>query len=164
MVITDVRLVVVGFSDDDTSRDEPLWEVDQSVVAQVERKKFSKGERNFRITFTDGSWCRFHSYSESAVNRILRHLSSTFLPLDQLTPAQQNAISIYLAECSSSEQESGGSGSVYPYGIVTRRPSGNLLFEAWSDPAHSVNGLDGCTMHLISPEGGPPNLQPGDLD
>ena len=38
-------------------------------------------------------------------------------------------------------------GTVYPHGIATRRPSGNLLFEAWSESAEPVNGIAGgpCT-------------------
>jgi hypothetical protein len=164
LIITDVRLVVVGFPDADTSCDEPLWEADRSVVAQVERKNFSKGRRNFTITFTDGSWGRFHTDIENALDRILRHLSSTLLPADQLTPPQRNAIETYLAERAESNRKSGGPGRVNPYGIVTRRPSGNLLFETWSEPADPVNGIAGYTVHLISPEGGRPKIQPGDLD
>ncbi|WBB64202.1 hypothetical protein O7599_17555 [Streptomyces sp. WMMC500] len=160
-IVTDVRLVVVGFPDDDTSRDELLWEADRSVIAQVERKKFSTGQRNFTIAFTDGSWCRLHSYDDDAVNSFLRHLSSDFLPLDQLTPAQRNAIDAYLEMRAGSNRGSG-----YPYRIVTRRPSGNILFEAWSEPADPIGGncSDGYTMHLIGPEGEHPTLQPGDLD
>ncbi|WP_225797815.1 hypothetical protein [Streptomyces aculeolatus] len=157
LIVTDARLVLVGFPDDDTSRDEALWDVGRSSIARAERRKFSKGHRDFTITFTDGSWCRLHSYNENAVNRILRHASSTFVPSDQLTPPQRNAIDTYVAERAQS-------GAVYPHGIVTRRPSGNLLFEGWSESAEPVNGIAGGTMHLMSPEGGQPTLQPGDLD
>ena len=157
LIVTDARLVLVGFPGDDTSRDEPLWDVGRSSIVRAERRKFSKGHRDFTITFTDGSWCRLHSYNENAVNRILRHASSTFVPSEQLTPPQRNAIDTYLAERAQS-------GAVYPHGIVTRRPSGNLLFEGWSESADPVNGIAGGTMHLMSPEGGQPTLQPGDFD
>ncbi|MER7932351.1 MULTISPECIES: hypothetical protein [unclassified Streptomyces] len=36
-------------------------EVELSAVAGVERCPFSVGGRDFRITFTDGSWCRLTS-------------------------------------------------------------------------------------------------------
>ncbi|WP_052770377.1 hypothetical protein [Streptomyces sp. CNQ-509] len=164
LIITDVRLVVVGFPDDDPSRDESLCEMDRPFIARAERKKFSQGHRNITITFTDDSWCRLHSYSENALGRILRHLSSTLVPLDQLTSPQRNAIHAYLAARAESDRKSGGSGRLNPYGIVTRRPSGNLLFETWSEPAEPVNGIAGYGIHLMSPEGGHPTLQPGDLD
>lgn len=166
LIITDLRLVVVGFPDDDTSRDQLLWEADRSVIDQAERKKFSHSQQNFTITFTDTSWCRLTSYHTDSVTRFVRHLDSSLsiLPPDQLTPPQRNAIDAYLGMLAHSPRSSDSGFSAFRYGIVTRRPSGNLLFEAWSESAHPVYGTSGHTSRLIDPKGGHPKLQPRDLD
>ncbi|MFD4599088.1 hypothetical protein ACFWPQ_13765 [Streptomyces sp. NPDC058464] len=62
LVLTDRRLLVLGgLRDPREPWEEVLWETDLSTVATVERRPFSVGERDFRITFTDGSWCRLTS-------------------------------------------------------------------------------------------------------
>ncbi|MFF7469267.1 hypothetical protein [Streptomyces sp. NPDC008092] len=62
LVLTDRRLLVLGgLQDPRAPWEEVLWETDLSAVATVERRPFSVGGRDFRITFTDGSWCRLTS-------------------------------------------------------------------------------------------------------
>ncbi|MEU1110973.1 hypothetical protein [Streptomyces sp. NPDC005866] len=62
LVLTDHRLLVLGgLRDPRDPREEVLWETDLSTVAAVEPRPFSAGKRDFRITFTDGSWCRLTS-------------------------------------------------------------------------------------------------------
>ncbi|MEO3766322.1 hypothetical protein [Streptomyces sp. B8F3] len=162
LIITDVRLVVVGFPDDDTSRDERLWEADRSVIAQVEQKRFSEGQRDFVITFTDGSWCRLHSYDQSCVYGLILHIGipSEFIPPDQLTPRQCQGIEDFLEKVAPSE----GGSATYPYRVVTRLPSGNFLFEAWSEPAHPVYGTRRRRTQVFGPEGEPAKFRRDDFD
>ncbi|WP_407560213.1 hypothetical protein [Streptomyces sp. 184] len=166
IIVTDVRLVVVGFPDDDPSRDELLWEADRSVVAQVARKKFSEGKRDFTITFTDGSWCRLHSYDSDCVNRLILHtgVPSEFVPMDRLTPGERQAVDDFLAKVAPAEGDSGVAGSAYPYRTVTRMPSGNLYFETWSEIVDPVKGISAGPGSWFGPDGEPGKLKPGDTD
>ncbi|MGW4911332.1 hypothetical protein [Streptomyces sp. NPDC004270] len=62
LALTDRRLLVLGgLKDPRQPWEEVLWDTDLSTVAAVERRPFSAGKRDFRITFTDGSWCRLTS-------------------------------------------------------------------------------------------------------
>ncbi|MEV5955611.1 hypothetical protein AB0M11_17875 [Streptomyces sp. NPDC051987] len=72
LVLTDRRLLVLGgLQDPRDPWEEVLWETDLSTVATVERRPFSVGGRDFRITFTDDSWCRLTSLEgESLVSRL----------------------------------------------------------------------------------------------
>ncbi|MGW1619861.1 hypothetical protein [Streptomyces sp. NPDC002172] len=72
LVLTDRRLLVLGgLQDPREPWEEVLWETDLSTVATVERRPFSVGGRDFRITFTDGSWCRLTSLAgEPLVGRL----------------------------------------------------------------------------------------------
>ncbi|MFF3987410.1 hypothetical protein ACFY0B_22770 [Streptomyces sp. NPDC001797] len=72
LVLTDRRLLVLGgLQDPRDPWEEILWETDLSMVATVERRPFSVGGRDFRITFTDGSWCRLTSLEgESLVGHL----------------------------------------------------------------------------------------------
>ncbi|MEV7384840.1 hypothetical protein [Streptomyces sp. NPDC091215] len=74
LVLTDRRLLVLGgLKDPRNPWEEVLWETDRSTVAAIERRPFSVGQRNFRITFTDGSWCRLTSLEGEA---LLGHLTA----------------------------------------------------------------------------------------
>ncbi|MEV7977459.1 hypothetical protein [Streptomyces sp. NPDC086519] len=74
LVLTDRRLLVLGgLRDPRDPWEEVLWETDLSTVATVERRPFSVGERDFRITFTDGSWCRLASLEGEP---LVRHLTA----------------------------------------------------------------------------------------
>ncbi|MEW2300599.1 hypothetical protein AB0958_11580 [Streptomyces sp. NPDC006655] len=72
LVLTDRRLLVLGgLQDPREPWEEVLWETDLSTLAVVERRPFSIGGRDFRITFTDGSWCRLTSLEgEPLVSRL----------------------------------------------------------------------------------------------
>ncbi|MFE2063192.1 hypothetical protein ACFXDH_12425 [Streptomyces sp. NPDC059467] len=68
LVVTDRRLLVLGgLQDPREPWEEILWETDLGTVATVERRPFSVGKRDFRITFTDGSWCRLTSLEGEAL-------------------------------------------------------------------------------------------------
>ncbi|MEW1777991.1 hypothetical protein [Streptomyces sp. NPDC086777] len=68
LVLTDRRLLVLGgLQDPRNPWEEILWETGLSTVATVERRPFSVGGRDFRITFTDGSWCRLTSFEGEAL-------------------------------------------------------------------------------------------------
>ncbi|MEU3518755.1 hypothetical protein ABZ770_26330 [Streptomyces sp. NPDC006654] len=74
LVLTDRRLLVLGgLKDPRDPWEEVLWETDLSTVATVERRPFSIAGRDFRITFTDGSWCRLTSLEGEP---LLRHLTA----------------------------------------------------------------------------------------
>lgn len=165
LILTDVRLVVVGFPDDDTSRDELLWEVDRLALAQVQQKRFSEGRLDFTITFTDGSWCRLHSYEQNCVFRLILHtgIPSEFIPPDQLTPRQRQAIDGFLEKCEPAKGDS-PAGAACPYHVVTRLPSGNLNFEACSEIAHPVYGTRRRRSHVFGPQGEPVKYDPADFD
>ncbi|NNN35416.1 hypothetical protein HLK59_34615, partial [Streptomyces sp. S3(2020)] len=73
-VLTDRRLLVLGALDDPRDPwEEVLWEVELSAVATVERRKYSTERRDFRIVFTDGSWCRLTSRDGE---RLLSHFAT----------------------------------------------------------------------------------------
>ncbi|MEV7884244.1 hypothetical protein ACWD3I_37425 [Streptomyces sp. NPDC002817] len=72
-VLTDRRLLVLGALDDPRDPwEEVLWETELSDIATVERRRFSTAQRDFRIVFTDGSWCRLTSLDGE---RLLSHLA-----------------------------------------------------------------------------------------
>ncbi|MEU9447158.1 hypothetical protein [Streptomyces sp. NPDC048277] len=74
LALTDRRLLVIGgLKDPREPWEEVLWETDLSTVATVEQLPFSTGKRDFRITFTDGSWCRLASLEGVA---LIRHLTA----------------------------------------------------------------------------------------
>ncbi|MEV0639634.1 hypothetical protein AB0I77_32810 [Streptomyces sp. NPDC050619] len=73
LVLTDRRLLVTGSIDDPREPwEEVLWETELSAIAAVDRKEFSIGKRDFRIVFTDGSWCRLTSLDGK---RLIEHLT-----------------------------------------------------------------------------------------
>ncbi|MFJ2233000.1 hypothetical protein [Streptomyces sp. NPDC087859] len=82
-VLTDRRLLVLGALDDPREPwEEVLWETELSGIASVERRRFSTARRDFRIEFTDGSWCRLTSPD---AERLLNRLSLAHLPPPQDT-------------------------------------------------------------------------------
>ncbi|WP_055552705.1 hypothetical protein, partial [Streptomyces kanamyceticus] len=74
-VVTDRRVVVVGFPDDNPGKDEALWEIDRQHIARVERMTYSEVWGEAKIRFTDGSWCRLAPPSERYGWTVLRHLA-----------------------------------------------------------------------------------------
>ncbi|MER7840156.1 hypothetical protein ABTY98_30755 [Streptomyces sp. NPDC096040] len=74
LALTDRRLLILGgLKDPRDPWEELLWETDLSTVAAIEQRPFSSGRRDFRITFTDGSWCRLTSLEGEA---LARHLTT----------------------------------------------------------------------------------------
>ncbi|MFC8801899.1 hypothetical protein ACFT9J_00435 [Streptomyces anthocyanicus] len=102
MIVTDHRLVVVGLPFNERRfrelpvEDEVLWEVPRSDVQRVERQDFKSGE-DFRIVFTDGSWCRLHSRWREFP---MRHLADRhdIVPSDSLSPALREAVETFAAD------------------------------------------------------------------
>ena len=74
LALTDRRLLVLGSLDDPREPwEEVLWETELSAVATVERREFSIAGRDFRVVFTDGSWCRLSSLEGT---RLVEHLTA----------------------------------------------------------------------------------------
>jgi hypothetical protein len=85
-VVTDRRLLVIGSLDDPRDPwEEVLWETDLGHLASVERKAFSRGERDFQIVFVDGSWCRLTSADGDELIDQLSALSA------ESTPGEMNS-------------------------------------------------------------------------
>ncbi|MET7323795.1 hypothetical protein [Streptomyces sp. NPDC005549] len=101
LIVTDHRLVVVGLPFNERRchelpvEDEVLWEVPRSEVQGVERQDFKSGE-DFKIVFTDGSWCRLHSLWREFP---MRHLAdrSDIVPSDSRSPALREAAETFAA-------------------------------------------------------------------
>ncbi|MEU3145469.1 hypothetical protein [Streptomyces sp. NPDC006999] len=98
-IVTDQRIVVVGFpyikEDDRLIRDELLWEVPRSLIANVELRNFKVGH-DAKIVFTDGSWCRVSSANRERLTRYLIE-PLDFIPLETLTLAQRNTAESFAA-------------------------------------------------------------------
>ncbi|QKW08899.1 hypothetical protein HUT18_23475 [Streptomyces sp. NA04227] len=101
LIVTDSRLVVVGFTTSDTIDDEVLWEIDRARVAKVETRDFSAiplrvkdlagNQCDLRIDFTDGSWCRVASnYREDLAPYLVG--SPELVPLSELTEGQRQRV------------------------------------------------------------------------
>ncbi|MEW2162903.1 hypothetical protein AB0912_07870 [Streptomyces sp. NPDC007084] len=120
-ILTDRRLLIVGFpfhkKDLKKIEDEVLWEVPRSAISRVERKNFKTGH-DFKVTFTDGSWCRLSSFVR---DRLIRYLLPTeLIAREALTTAQRAAVDAYAAEVRP------------PIGvepIISRPPGGNYRVE-----------------------------------
>ncbi|MFF0725510.1 hypothetical protein [Streptomyces sp. NPDC004134] len=159
-IVTDRRLVFVGFPDEDTSQDKVLGEFDRVRVARVERQKFSSDQRDIRVDFDDGSWCRLHSDNENSVEEFVRHLEAPpqLVPEEQLTPGQLATI----ADCVASHARVNERDATdYDGWIVTLRPSGNFFFQAWSDRAVAWAGAVGPSV--IMDRDGNRVYDPGDF-
>ncbi|MFE9810863.1 hypothetical protein [Streptomyces sp. NPDC005548] len=153
IVVTDRRLLVVGFPDDDTTRDEVLWQTDRDNIANVERRTFSKVGLEAVITFTDGSWCRLAPPETDRHWEVLRHLSyaSEHVPYEELTSGQQETVTAFSV--------------VHPSGraVVTRRPSGNFTIEVAYGPLPDPRGGSDPRVKVMGPDGEHVNFEPGDL-
>ncbi|MGW3667097.1 hypothetical protein [Streptomyces sp. NPDC005141] len=121
-IVTDRRLVVVGLpfhkKDLKAIEDEVLWEIPRSTVSRVERKEFKDGN-DFKVTFTDGSWCRLSSIRRQ---RLTRYLVSPIdlIRQDSLTQAQRAAVEAYSARVQAPD-------GVSP--IISRPPGGHYRVE-----------------------------------
>ncbi|EST30573.1 hypothetical protein M878_17810 [Streptomyces roseochromogenus subsp. oscitans DS 12.976] len=123
IIITDRRVVITGFPDDDLLRDQVLWEAGRSQIACVERMRYSSVGGEAKVHFTDGSWCRLAPPNKRQYWPVLRHLvhPPELVPWDALTPRQRAYVESYLSSVSDRDS------SVAP--VVTRRPSGKFLIE-----------------------------------
>lgn len=123
IVVTDRRLVITGFPDDDPLRDQVLWQVEQSEIAHVERMRFSSVGDEAKVRFADGSWCRLAPPRTRKYWSVLRHLAHPceVVPLGALTPRQREYVESYVASVNDRDT------SVEP--VITRRPSGKFLIE-----------------------------------
>ncbi|MGW1530782.1 hypothetical protein [Streptomyces aureus] len=153
IVVTDRRVLVIGFPDDDTTRDEVLWQTDRDDISNVERRTFTKVGLEAVITFTDRSWCRLAPPGAQDHWEVVRHLAypSAVLAPEELTPRQRETVAAFAAERPSSRT------------VVTRRPSGNFTIEVTSesdpDPARGSDPR----LRLMGPDGEHVNFKAGDL-
>ncbi|MGW3913691.1 hypothetical protein ACWEBX_19540 [Streptomyces sp. NPDC005070] len=153
IVVTDRRVLVLGFPDDDTTRDEVLWQTDRDRIAKVERRTFTKVGLEAVITFTDRSWCRLAPPSPSDHWEVVRHLAyaSAVVTPEELTPGQKKTVAAFTAEHPSFRT------------VVTRRPSGNFTIEVTSEPDPDPREGSDPQLRLMGPDGEHVNFEPGDL-
>ncbi|MGA4849800.1 hypothetical protein ACOBQB_27400 [Streptomyces sp. G5(2025)] len=122
-IVTDRRLLVVGVPVHKKNRaiidDEVLWETPRSDISHVEPRNFRQ-ERDVKLRFTDGSWCRLESHNR---NKFIRYLVHTphFIPLGSLTREQRDAVDNFLATTDAPDLSEP---------IVTRLPCGHYRVEA----------------------------------
>ncbi|MET7744457.1 hypothetical protein [Streptomyces sp. NPDC005385] len=120
-IVTDRRLVIVGFPFDKKDltniQDEVLWEVPRTAVSHVARKNFKTGS-DFKVTFSDGSWCRLSSFGRQRLIRYLMPIE--LIAQDSLTAALRAAVDAYVSKV----QPPAG---VSP--VVSRPPGGNFRVE-----------------------------------
>ncbi|MEU7584512.1 hypothetical protein AB0B50_43830 [Streptomyces sp. NPDC041068] len=121
-IVTDRRLVIVGFpyskKNDKLIEDEVLWETPRSAISKVEPRDFRDG-RDFKILFSDASWCRLHTITRKKITRHLAH-PLDLVPLGSLTPAQRNTVEAFLAKTPAPPDEPP---------VITRRPGGHYRVE-----------------------------------
>ncbi|MFD5814897.1 hypothetical protein [Streptomyces sp. NPDC127038] len=153
IVVTDRRVLVIGFPDDDTTRDEVLWQTERDGIADVERRTFTKVGLEAVITFTDRSWCRLAPPSPNDHWEIVRHLAyaSEVVTPEELTPGQKEKVAAFMAEHPSSRS------------VVTLRPSGNFTIEVTSASGPDPHEGSNPRLRLMGPDGEHVNFKPGDL-
>ncbi|CAL9543502.1 hypothetical protein [Streptomyces sp. NPDC057340] len=102
LIVTDRRVVIVGLPFNERRchelpvEDELLWELPRSDIQRVDRQNF-KGGDDFKVVFTDGSWCRL--YSPWRVFP-MQHLAdrSDVVPSDALPPEIREAAETFAAD------------------------------------------------------------------
>ncbi|PBC62055.1 hypothetical protein BKI49_20945 [Streptomyces sp. Tue6028] len=153
VLVTDRRVLVVGFPDDDTARDEVLWETDRDAIARVERRTFTRMGVEAQIVFADESWCRLAPPEADSHWEVVRHLAhaSEVVPLEALTPGQREAVTAFAAEHAALRT------------VVTRRPSGHLTIEAVSKPIPDPSTGADPHLKIVGSDGEPVKSKPGDL-
>ncbi|MFI1679262.1 hypothetical protein [Streptomyces sp. NPDC020607] len=135
-IVTDRRLIIVGFAyskkHDKLIEDETLWETPRSTISEVEPRDFKDGQ-DFKILFTDGSWCRLHTITRK---KITRHLAYPLdlVPLASLTPTQRNTVGAFLAKTGEAFAEPP---------VITRRPGGHYRVEIL--PLNEIDPFFGIT-------------------
>ncbi|MGH4032454.1 hypothetical protein ACQB60_26340 [Actinomycetota bacterium Odt1-20B] len=147
LVVTDRRIVVLGFPGDDPDQDEVLWEIGREHIASVERMPYSKVWGDVKICFADGSWCRLAPPEERFAWRVPIHLvQPTGLVAVESLPRRHRA---YIAKHVVTEADRDP--TVDP--IVTRRPNGKFLVETTrAKPVHPKHGVE-TEMTLLTKRG-----------
>ncbi|WP_369391145.1 hypothetical protein AB5J72_28505 [Streptomyces sp. CG1] len=157
IIVTDRRLVLVGFPDDDPLRDQALWETERPNIAHVDRMRFSKVGGDAKVHFLDGSWCRLAAPGIRKYWSVHRHLvhPSELVAVDALTPRQREYVESYVGSVT------GRDTSVEP--VITRRPSGKFLIEVTTtEPVRPDLGLL-KKYSFMSKAGGRGGFDPNDL-
>ncbi|MEU6480715.1 hypothetical protein ABZ858_28320 [Streptomyces sp. NPDC047017] len=155
LVATDRRILLLGLLEEsDTPEDEVLWETQRSNVATTQRMKFSRYQTDFKLVFSDGSWCRLAGWNTNCRDDVTRALTPplTLVTTGGLTPGQQEAITKFLAR-----QETPGKL------LITRRPSGNLLAEYLKTTRVAASYGIGGDFLLMGPHDENFTYTPGDI-
>ncbi|MFI1679259.1 hypothetical protein [Streptomyces sp. NPDC020607] len=156
-VVTDRRVVIVGFPDDNPGKDEVLWEIDRQHIARVERMTYSEVWGEAKVRFTDGSWCRLAPPAARHGWTVLRHLAhpTELMPLAEMTPRQRKYVERYAASVTARDP------AMAP--VVTRRPSGRFLIEvSTTAPVSAKYGIEKRYLHM-SKRGRRGAIRQGDL-
>ncbi|MFK0281757.1 hypothetical protein ACIQVL_14980 [Streptomyces sp. NPDC090499] len=155
LVVTDQRVLVLGLLDDkDVPSDEVLWETERSNVSTAKRMRFSQYKVDFKLVFTDGSWCRLAGWNTNCRDDVTRTLATPpeVVAEDALTTGQQQTVAKFL-------ERQDRPGAL----LITRRPSGHFLIEyLWTDSVGPNYGISG-DFCLMGPDGEDIKAQEGDL-
>ncbi|MEV5757612.1 hypothetical protein AB0L61_12700 [Streptomyces tendae] len=101
LIVTDRRVVIVGLPFNERRchelpvEDELLWGLTRSEIQSVYRQDFKDGD-DFKVVFTDGSWCRLSSQWREYPMRYLADRPDV-VPWDSLTPALRKAAEAFAA-------------------------------------------------------------------
>ncbi|MEU7584510.1 hypothetical protein AB0B50_43820 [Streptomyces sp. NPDC041068] len=156
-VVTDRRVVIVGFPDLNPRKDEVLWEIDRQHITQVERMTYSEVRGEAKIRFTDGSWCRLAPPGLRYGWTVLRHLAhpTELLPPAEMTPRQRKYVESYAASVIDRDPDEAP--------VVTRRPSGRFLIEVRTTaPVTAEDGIEKRHQHM-SKRGRQGAIRQGDI-
>lgn len=122
-IITDRRLVVVGLpvrKDRGVIEDEVLWEAPRPTIVRVEPRDFH-GDRDVKIVFDDGSWCRLETLIRPEFTRHLLH-PPHLIPLNSLTEEQHDTVADFLAAARAEAPDADEP-------VITRRSCGHYRVE-----------------------------------
>ncbi|MEU6733934.1 hypothetical protein ABZ929_12145 [Streptomyces physcomitrii] len=131
LIVTDRRLVIVAPRGAEiVEDDQKLWEVALSEISGVQLMDYSEvcargmysKKSDFRINFSDGSWCRLASQFRG---KLTMYLVSPLqiIPPERLSSGQRARVEAFV----------GGRELVFPP-VVTRRESGNYLIQIQVSP------------------------------
>jgi len=117
-IVTDRRLVIVSLPHDKRNPaeidDEVLWQIPRTDISNVELRDFKDGT-DFKVFFSDDSWCRVSSAWRRMLTRYLTE-QPKLLPLESLNAQQRRTVSGFISEAEVTD-------SVSP--IITRNLCGH---------------------------------------